>query len=162
MNLTAREWENLASVLALPQVAELLIARAQLTPYEHLPGYMNRWWLFNRFDLPGGPKHPELPSVRLHHILRPDAELHPHNHPWDARTVILKGWYREERDDGFHTRLAGETAEISANTFHRIIGVMPGGAWTLFITGPKISSWGFRTDEGVVVPWREYLGVPKT
>lgn len=158
MNLTAREWENLAGVLALPHVADLLIARAQLTPYEHLPGYMGRWWLFNRFDLPGGPQYPELPSVRLHHILRPDTEPHPHNHPWDARTIILRGWYREERDDGFHTRLAGETATINASTFHRIVKVSSGGVWTLFITGPKLQSWGFRTEHGVI-PWREYLGV---
>lgn len=156
--LSEHEWKLIASLCSLQGVADALIDRAQATPYEHLDGYMRRWWLFNRFDLGDGPAFPELPTLRVHHILRRDLDRHPHNHPWDARTIILKGWYREERDDGEHLREAGDTAEISASTFHRIVEVSEGGVWTLFVTGPKLQSWGFRTEDGVV-PWRTYLGV---
>lgn len=159
-SLSGPEWQLLALIASQPGIADALIDRASFTPYEHLEGYMRRWWLFNRFDQGDGPPFPELPSVRVHHILRRDLDRHPHNHPWNARTIILRGWYREERDDGEHLRKAGDTVEIRADTFHRIVEVSEGGVWTLFITGPKLRSWGFRT-EGSVVPWREYLGVEK-
>lgn len=145
-------WEKLAEFCAWEPVADALIKQAQLTPYTQLDGYMHRWWLFN----PRGAVFPGLAAIRIHHILRPDAGPHPHNHPWDARTIILRGGYFEERDDGEHLRVAGDTTEIKATTFHRIVKVSEGGAWTMFITGPKLQDWGFRTAEGVI-PWREYL-----
>ena len=41
--------------------------------------------------------------------------------------------------------------------FHRITRVSP-DTWTLFVTGPKTSTWGFRNPETrEVMPWRERL-----
>lgn len=160
--LNETEWAAIARIASLPSIRRLLVARAQKTPYFHLDGYMNRWWLFN----PTPPKNDgagrqweDLPSVRIHHILRADEGRDPHNHPWAARSIVLAGWYRERRDEGVITRREGDTFEIGADTFHHIEEVSPGGVWTMFISGPWQHVWGFRTPEGFV-PWREYLGVP--
>jgi hypothetical protein len=49
-------WRIIAKVLARPAIAEWLIARAKLTPYQHIMSadgtemYMGRWWLFNPYS----------------------------------------------------------------------------------------------------------------
>lgn len=102
-----------------------LINRAKRTPYFHLTGYMNRFWLvpYNRvvtrevgdvrtygattFKLTDGTglvswRRPFTRllqhcgiAARVHEILRSDEGRHPHNHPWPYLTVILKGGYFE-------------------------------------------------------------------
>lgn len=151
-------WGLLARFLALPPVRWALIKYAQRTPYFHLQGYMNRWWVFNPHpprQSGAGRRFPKLSQARVHHILRADIGRDPHNHPWPARTIILKGWYVEKRGEEFFVRKAGKTAVIEVDTFHHITEVSPGGVWTLFITGPWQHVWGFKTDEGFV-PWHEH------
>lgn len=152
----------LAQSLARNQwLVDILLARAQRTPYRHLPGYMDRNWLFNPYDEPTHTTlHPWLPySGRFHLIHRPDSDRHKHDHPWDARTLVMRGWYDEEREDGkIYRRRAGDTATLKFGEYHRIVAVSPGGVLTLFITGPYQGTWGFLVD-GKKVPWREYLGV---
>jgi hypothetical protein len=101
-----------------------------------------------------------LPSIRVHHILRADTARHLHDHPWNARTIILKGWYRERRleQDGtiseeFRTR--GQTQRILYGQYHSIDEVSDGGVYTLFFTWKYCGNWGFLVD-GKKVPWREY------
>ena len=120
-------------------LADRLIARAMRTPYIHLEGYMNRWWLipYNRFGI----------AVRIHEILRSDADRDLHDHPWWYVTIILRGGYWERTEDyGW---------PIERDLRH---------CWTLFITGPKRkdhvpehSCWGFLV-EGEKVPADVYLG----
>lgn len=156
-------WRFVAHVVSRPRIADALIHRAQATPYLHLKGYMLRWWLFNPTPpLSGGKgrRFDWLPSIRIHHILRADDARHPHSHPWPARTFILKGWYRERRDEGVFIRKPGDTAALRHDEFHNIEAVSPGGVWTLFVSYRWRHVWGFRTPEGVV-PWRKYLGVPE-
>lgn len=164
-------WRIVAFAVSRPWIAERLIARAMRTPYFHLPGYMERWWLFNGYPPSDGAgdhydrrRFSWLPSIRIHHILRADTADHPHDHPWDARTIVLRGWYIERRAlhtrSGIeacirHTRLPGDTATIDYGDFHHIEEVTAGGVWTLFITGGKRGGWGFLVN-GVKVPWREY------
>lgn len=158
-------WNFIARFLARPAVADWLIARAKRTPYFHLEGYMDRWWLFNPYPAKNGGRGKAfewLPSVRIHHIKREDLGRDMHNHPWDCRTIILKGWYTELRHregtfPSMHIRSPGDTATIGANTFHHISEVSTGGVWTLFITYKYRHVWGFKTHDGFV-PWREYLG----
>lgn len=165
--------ERMAEMLAAPGVADWLIARSKKTPYIHLNGYMERDWLFNPY-----PTHEEkqalkaqgifepvreTPSGRIHHILRKDLDCFPHDHPWDAQTIILRGWYRELRllPDGSEQeflRVAGDTASLNFGEFHRIIEVSKGGVWTLFITHQYQGTWGFLVD-GKKVPYRQYLGL---
>lgn len=157
-------WRALAWILSRPAIAAWLIARAHRTPYWHIPedgSYMERYWLFNPYAI--DEKCPLRRfkwcpiSVRLHVIKRPDRDRHLHDHPWNARTIILRGGYTEQREDGdWHVRLPGDTATLRFGEFHRIAALYP-DATTLFITGRKRGTWGFKVD-GAKVPHREYLG----
>lgn len=183
-------WKFIASIAARTSVSWWLIRRAQRTPYTPIMSrdgtdlYMQRWWLFNPYgkDADGEPTPaplPWLPSVRIHHIIRPDVDRHLHDHPWNARTIVLSGWYVEERpvsacdasdianhggflkpaDDGVRIELyrnRGYTGRLLFGEYHRISRVSPGGVYTMFITWRKRGTWGFLVD-GKKVPWREYI-----
>lgn len=147
----------------------------QLQPGESF--YMRRFWLFNPYSredniptlrltlkLGRWKKVLAFPiSIRVHHIMREDADRDEHDHPWSARTVILKGHYLEKRmtSDGKWSapdelgrraweakekillRRPGATATLGFGEYHRICEVAPAGAWTLFISGPWKGVWGF-------------------
>ena len=169
-------WGSLAWVVSRKPVARWIIRRAQRTPYTHIPGYMNRWWVFNPYQKANGPeiaRIPWLPSIRVHHILSRDNDRHPHDHPWNARTIVLRGWYDETRvsEHGFsetypemvilesgrvHGR--GYTGPVNHGAYHQITDVSHGGVWTLFFTFGYIGTWGFLVD-GVKVPWRDYMAM---
>lgn len=188
-------WPVAARILARPAVADWLISRAMRTPYSPIIKdgvlYMDRFWLFNPYPDTGGsgadrPRWQFPISIRIHHIVMPDQDRDLHDHPWNARTVILRGGYCEERKverrpwnrgsiaeweatKGFRSpsepahvdylvRSTGETATLSFGEFHRITSIPPGGAWTMFITGKYRGTWGFDVD-GVKVQWRKYLGL---
>lgn len=119
-------------------------------------------WLCQRFGV----------SVRIHVIHTPDFDRHLHDHPWTFISRVLRGWYTEVRPIGerpsFDTtgrefayvvvRRCGDWARRTVFDRHRIDRVSPGGVTTLFITGPKLQSWGFFTERGWV-PWEKYESV---
>jgi hypothetical protein len=94
------------------RIAEYLIQRAIKTPYFHLEGYMERYWLVP-YKMEGSEtaigcgkvsflKRPiawVLQSlgiaVRVHKILRSDIGRDFHNHPWNFVSVILMSNYYE-------------------------------------------------------------------
>lgn len=187
-------WRLVAKLLAHPAVADWLIASAKRTPYLHIMSadgaemYMGRWWLFNPYS-----RETHKPalwwcpwSFRIHHIMRPDEDRDLHDHPWNARTIILRGNYTEQRpaSEGwktdflatlmpdadpkfitwvmsgtteFITRNTGDTAQLLHGEYHRIDEVSPSGVITLFITSKWRGDWGFLVN-GVKVPWRTYTG----
>ncbi|WP_242209138.1 MULTISPECIES: hypothetical protein [unclassified Pseudomonas] len=187
-------WRIIAKVLARPVIAEWLVARAKLTPYQHIMSadgtemYMGRWWLFNPYSR---ETHKAALwwcpwSLRIHHIMRPDEDRDLHSHPWNARTIILRGWYTEQRqasdelkratiaelapgpESSFSDWLAsnatefikrdqGDTATLNHGEYHRIDQVSRSGVITLFITSKWRGDWGFLVN-GVKVPWRTYTG----
>lgn len=155
-------WKIISWIVTRRSIRNWLIGRSFLTPYSNIVHdgeiYMWRFWLFNRYD--GKGRHiPWLPSIRIHHIVRPDQSRHLHNHPWDARTIILEGWYCEELEDRkYRWREQGDTTAIQNDLYHRIQQVPCSGTWTLFITYSKSHQWGFKVD-GEFVPYRKYLGV---
>ncbi len=175
-------WHLVASIACKPHVFGRLVHKAQETPYTHITSqdgkslYMGRWWLFNGYgkDANGDPTPARwawLPSVRIHHICRADSDRVLHDHPWNARTIILRGWYKEVRlipehmlanlypaTMIEHTRYEGYTGRLLFGEYHRITEVSPGGVWTIFITWKKRGTWGFLVD-GKKVPWRQYLGI---
>lgn len=158
-------WKAIAYICSRPRVAEYLINRSFKTPYLHITGpdgsiYMGRWWLFNPYPASGEERRYQFPiSIRIHHIQRADSDRNLHDHPWNARTVIIKGGYVEERECGeVFCRPAGATARLRFGEYHRITQVLPDGAWTIFITGKYRGTWGFLVD-GAKVQWRKYLGV---
>lgn len=161
----------LAKILALPWVFKALVWYAKKRPYYHLQTptgetYMERYWVFNPFNRrTGKPRFKRWPSIRLHWIKREDMDNVPHDHPWNARTFILSGWYEESRVCHYthdcwvlsqFCRRKGQTATLDFGQFHRIDRVSEGGVWTLFVTGEYQGTWGFLED-GVKTPWREYL-----
>lgn len=164
-------WNLIARFIAAhPRLVDWLIARAQRTPYFHIAGeegvYMRRWWLMPRWTLKADERGNLMPkawmpfSVRVHHICLPDHDRDLHDHPFNYRTVILRGCYVEE--DIFsvrRSRIPGDTVAATAQTFHRIASVSKdGGVWTLFIMGRRINPWGFLVG-GRKVHWRAYLGI---
>lgn len=161
-------WRVFAWVVSRERVANYLIERAKRTPYYNLPGYMNRDWLFNGYDIGrGGRRHAEwLPSIRIHHILRADHGRDLHDHPWDARTIVLRNGYTETRRvesgpvyvEREFTRRRGDTATLNYGEYHRIDKMLgEGPTVTMFITWKYLGTWGFLVN-GVKVPHREYKG----
>jgi len=142
----------------------ILIWIAKLRPYTHIKSadgkdtYMWRYWLFNPYKFGTSGKGSRFPfSIRLHHICRPDNDRHLHDHPWDARTFILRGWYVEERANGERlARVAGDTFTLNHNDYHKILDISQGGVWTLFVTFKYRGDWGFLVD-GVKVPHLDYI-----
>lgn len=161
-------WRCIASALVSNlELTHWIVRQSFLTPYYHIMSadgqdmYMGRWWLFNPYDDSHQNKYRFFAwNIRIHHIKREDRDRDLHDHPRNSRTIILKGWYREERKDGNYLREAGYTGRIPFGVFHRIAEVSPGGVWTIFITGPYRGGWGFDVD-GVKVPWKKYLGIEK-
>lgn len=158
-------WTLIARLLSASwPLTRLVLLRAFGNPYVHIMSpsgedrYMGRWWLFNGYDQATNTNRiPWLKwSIRLHHIKREDGDRHLHDHPRNSRTIILRGWYREEREDGEFTRRQGYSGRIAYGQFHRIAEVSPMGVWTLFITGKYRGDWGFKVD-GVKVPHEQYF-----
>lgn len=191
MKLTNRLWKAIAWLVSRPWIATALIRVSQLRPFSEIRNqagvlYMSRWWVFNPY-----PKSSQdrrwwhLPiSIRVHHIVRPDDDRALHDHPWNARTIILRGWYTEKRPSDlsktqlsaetqdlinrcsaqgnyelaeYFTRRPGDTATLRVGEYHTITDVSEGGVYTLFISGKWRADWGFLVN-GVKVWWREYLG----
>lgn len=164
-------WKLIARLASTPCVADWLIRRAMKTPYQHIYHhdhlYMGRWWLFNPYPSQEENRKNWFPiSVRIHHICEPDTARDMHDHPWNARTIILKGGYTEHRlvqeTQGFpiigvYHRNPGDTAKIKFGEYHNITALAHGGAWTMFISGKYRGTWGFLVD-GAKVQWRKYTG----
>lgn len=163
-------WKAIAWVVSRPRVFNWLRRRAMRTPYTHIVSrdgsteYMRRFWLFNPYGKreDGGTAPARwawLPSIRLHHILRADDDPHLHDHPWNARTIILQGVYLEQLDDLQHVmrfRTKGYTGRLLFGQYHRIHWLEEGGVWTLFFTWKYRGTWGFRVN-GEKVPYYQYL-----
>ena len=155
-------WRIVAHIVSKPDTGARIVARAMHTPYRHITSadgkdtYMYRWWLFNPYDEQGRARWAWLPSIRVHWIKRADRDRHLHDHPWDARTIILNGWYVEQRGQERLYRRIGYTGRLLFGQFHRIAYVPYEGVWTLFFTWKKQGTWGFLVD-GKKVPYKEYL-----
>lgn len=174
-------WHVVARIVSQPAIAAWLIERAQRTPYTHIRSmdgrslYMGRWWLFNGYgkDAHGNQlpaRFTWLPSVRVHHICRPDQDRDLHDHPWNARTIVLRGWYVEQlpataaRGWPSYTGACrwavlsrGDTGRLMYGEYHRIECISQGGVWTLFFTWRFRGDWGYLVD-GQKVASRDYHG----
>lgn len=141
-------------------IADRIIERSKRTPYRHLPGYMERFWLlpYGRLGI----------AARVHHILRSDDDRAFHDHPWTYLTIILKGGYVEVtpifdgsgiyRGERRQWRGPGSVLLRRAKSWHRLEVPTGVDTWTLFMTGPKRQRWGFMANPANKVYWREYLG----
>lgn len=143
-------------MLSEPTLANLLIESAKKRPDDHLEGYMMRYWLKppapdDLDSLPASPADIYANSMRIHQILTKDNDRHPHDHPWEFRSIILTGWYKEERllksgELATITRKAGDTYTCSQREYHRITDISEEPLFTLCIIGKKQKRWGFLVD----------------
>lgn len=149
-------------------VVEWIIQRAQRTPYEHLAGYMDRYWLVkpSRWTLGCG--------VRVHHIMRSDNDRAMHTHPWWNVSWILSGTYWEVMParKGDNGALVGGYANLNEpfsmaqrkpghlvfrrRTWRHKLMLFRGPVWTLMITGPDHGTWGFYVPGTGLVDRRAY------
>ena len=146
----------------ITKLVDWLIRRAMRTPYIHLEGYLNRYWLFPYGSLPFGI------AIRLHHILRSDNDRHLHDHPFAFLSIVLRGGYYEERLARSYGKIElrrrvwrgpGSIAFRRATDFHQLHLPKYHGAscWTLFISFRAQQPWGFLVD-GAKVLAKDYLG----
>lgn len=112
--------------------------------------YIHRWWVIprNRWF-----------NIYLHKIMRSDDDRALHDHPWWNVSVVLRGGYMEHTARGERIwRGVGSIVPRGAITAHRL-EIQPEHApiaWTLFLTGPRIRTWGFHCPQGWV-PWFEFV-----
>lgn len=168
-------YKLIAKIVSQPKVFNYLLKRAIKTPYKHIYDkdgieiYMERYWLFNPyFPTEGLKQHKWCPvSIRVHRINSHDHDRHMHDHPWNARTFIMKGWYQETRQQmgtldcltQAH-RTAGDTVRLNFGEYHRITRVSNGGVYTIFVTGKYRGVWSFLVN-GVEQKYYDYLGLKK-
>ena len=120
--------------------------------------YLVRWWLI--------PRNPVF-NIYLHWFLRSDDDRALHTHPWLFNaSLLLRGRYREwshiEASDlwgnldqlVYNDREAGAFKFRWGPTAHRV-ELTQGECWTLFITGPRVRSWGFLCPQGFV-HWKRF------
>ena len=165
-------WKAFAAwLVSSDKRVQWLIDYGMRHPWYGIDGIMSRYWLFNPYDEDGGNGGKEkkrswlrnfLPSIRLHCIYGSDPDRHLHDHPWDCRTIILRGCYWEmvlnqehepmlpDHPGNFgymvNMRSAGDTKAFKPLEWHKVDSVDPSGVWTMFITWKYKGPWGFLVD----------------
>lgn len=103
--------------------------------------YLTRYYIFRK------PKS-WMPSIYIHCFHSSDEDMELHSHPWlSSVSLILSGSYKEEyrdKHDIVKNRILnpGNLNFIKSKKFHRV-DLLNNEVWTLFISGSKISNWGF-------------------
>lgn len=104
-------------------------------------------------------------AVYIHYIAKSDEDKHPHNHPWNFTSIILKGGYKEtvwhknmlkklpENEEALWTKKYIRTIwnniinDRYAGDYHKIELIKP--TWTLVFTGRRLNDdWGYLTETG--------------
>lgn len=114
--------------------------------------YLNRWWVI--------PRNPFF-NIYLHQFIRDDDDRAEHDHPWWSLSWCLRGTLHEQINGVVRYIYEGSWRFRTARMCHRleVPPSMRGKVWTLFITGPRLRSWGFHCPTGWV-PWREFTAGP--
>lgn len=114
-------------------VQEKLLGRSDI--YFQGSCYMRRW----RIGYGVLPRW--LPGVRVHHIMRSDADREMHDHPFSFVSIILWGGYTEHGPNYSKRYGPGSIVWRRATDLHRLELDRP--AWTLVIRGRIKRRWGF-------------------
>jgi hypothetical protein len=107
--------------------------------------YLSRYYLIGSADS-------RWFAVMLHRFHRGDSDPHRHNHPWAWwASYVVAGGYWEDLATGWRYRRPGDLAIAGGSKLHRVeLDERAGDVWTIFIAGPRRSSWGFSTPSGIV------------
>lgn len=104
--------------------------------------YMHRWHII--------PRNPIF-NIYLHKYMGSDDDRALHDHPWLSVSVLLKGRIIEHQKNTTRSIPKYKPVFRTARFAHRL-QLISGPAWTIFITGPRIRSWGFHCPNG----WRHW------
>lgn len=85
-------------------------------------------------------------SIWLHGIYKKDEDSHLHNHPWDFISIILKGSYIEQTENGFNEMSFGKVNIRSGSKFHKIYKLKTPSIYTLFFATKVKREWGYNLD----------------
>ena len=142
--------------------------------------YLSRWYVFGApvandgkpvFGYDGNPREGVTWDDRkgpvalyLHRFHRGDDDDDLHDHPWKwSIAIILAGGYSEERRVRGTDRVIRRAIKpwtinvIRGDDFHRV-DLIEDDSWSLFIAGPRVSSWSFwDRHTGETVPWRTFI-----
>lgn len=116
--------------------------------------YLRRWYII------------QTPwfGIYLHNIRTPDPDEHPHDHPRNFLSIVLRGGYEEKVFQPTTGRIKlvsrfsyvpGDWHTMPKDLAHMITKVKP-NTWTLLFLGRRTRVWGFHTEDGWI-PWQEYL-----
>jgi hypothetical protein len=94
-------------------------------------------------------------SIWIHGIYAPDEDKHLHNHPWDFKSIVLKGNYIEETENGYIIQHPGKYNSRNGEDFHKIKQLISESVYTLFISTPVKRDWGYKVD-GAFIKHDEY------
>lgn len=108
--------------------------------------YMRRWWLIprNRWF-----------NIYLHHVMKSDEDRALHDHPWWSLSLLLRGEMLEVDQSGRERIEQGQFRWRGSEYAHRLEVRDQESAWTLFVTGPVVRSWGFHCPKGWV-HWKKF------
>ncbi len=111
-------------------------------------GYLYRWILF---------KNKYIGCIFLHYVNGDDEDRALHDHPWVNMSIILKGNYLEYYPNDCAFRREGSVIFRRPKTLHRLaLANQNKPVWSLFITGPKVRTWGFQCPQGWI-PWYDFV-----
>lgn len=116
--------------------------------------YLLRWFIV---------PHNRWANIYLHKFVRSDDDRALHDHPWANVSVLLSGCYREHKRGGvIKLRKPWRPWAFWRLTMrfptspHRVELIEGRPVWTLFLTGPKVRTWGFHCPRGWI-PWTEFV-----
>lgn len=125
--------------------------------WEYLTQKLIRWAIRRSPDFTVGPQgNPYLDrwhilprnrwcNLYLHRISRSDEPVH-HDHEYVSCSLVLRGGYREHFLQGERLCREGDLVCRKAATMHWLElyqWPLSRPCWTLFLTGPRVRSWGF-------------------
>lgn len=113
--------------------------------------YLCRWFILPRN---------RVFNIYLHQFWRSDDDRALHDHPWVNCSILIQGAYTEHTiaAGGVNLRTLRNTGDLvfrGPRSAHRV-ELHDGPCMTLFITGPKLRTWGFHCAEAGWVPWQKF------
>ena len=99
-------------------------------------------------------------NIYIHQILKPDEDVHLHDHPWNFLSFILANGYWEQLEEQPYIHLPFSILYRKAEQAHSIrffIDEQENKAcWTFVITGKRKRDWGYILDDGSWINNKEY------
>jgi hypothetical protein len=99
-------------------------------------------------------------SIWIHGIYESDQDLHLHNHPWDFKSIVLKGSYIELTEKGFVWQTPLKFNSRNGENFHKIYKLLTPVVYTLFFVTPPKREWGYEVN-GEFITHEKYRELKK-